>query len=70
MQLHHGFKAGFARVVAALAIVVAGVVFVSPSFDPDTDGDGVPDAHEISIGTDPATPDADIRLTARTTPQR
>ena len=66
MQLHHGFKAGIARLVAALAIVVAGVLFVSPSFDPDSDGDGVADAHEISVGTDPATPDADIKLTSRT----
>ena len=70
MQVHQGFKAGFARAVAALTIVVAGVFFVSPSFDPDTDGDGVADAHEISVGTDPATPNADIRLTARTTSQR
>lgn len=45
------------RLIAAAAIVVTGTLFVSPSLNPDTDHDGVPDAQEISLSTDPASAD-------------
>ncbi len=70
MQNAQGFKVGLVRLIAAAAIVIAGVLFVSPGFDPDTDGDGVADAQEISIGTDPSVRDAELELTARTTQKR
>jgi hypothetical protein len=55
-------RSDLVRLIAALAIVIAGILVVSPSFNPDSDRDGVPDAHEISVGTDPAAPDAGNRL--------
>lgn len=47
------------RVVVASAIVAVGVVVIPPSFDFDSDRDGVPDVTEVyERGTDPAEPDA------------
>ena len=45
------------RLILVSIIVLAGGTLVSPSFNPDTDHDGVHDAREISLGTDPATAD-------------
>ena len=47
-------KLGKGRIFVAAALVVGGLAFVSPSFDADSDRDGVADATEINNGTDPA----------------
>jgi hypothetical protein len=69
-QIAGKLRSDLVRIIAALVIVLAGVLVVSPSFNPDTDNDGVPDAHEISVGTDPAVPDAGDKLANRASPRR
>ena len=52
-------RSGKFRVVVASLVVAAGVLFVAPSFDFDSDDDGVADAAEVyERGSDPAEPDA------------
>jgi hypothetical protein len=51
-------KRGHVRVLIAAAILVAGLATVAPSFDFDSDGDGVADVTEINnLGTDPSKAD-------------
>ena len=69
-QIAGKIRSDLVRIIAALVIVLAGVLVVSPSFNPDSDHDGVPDAQEISVGTDPAVPDAGDRLADRASPRR
>lgn len=48
------------RVAVASFVVAAGVVFVAPTFDFDSDDDGVADVVEVyERGSDPAKADAD-----------
>lgn len=50
---------GKLRLALAALLVLLGTVFIGPSFDFDTDGDGVADSIEIyERGTDPAKADA------------
>ena len=47
------------RLVLAALVVISGLLLVSPSFNFDSDRDGVADATEVyERGTDPAKPDA------------
>lgn len=69
-QIASKLSSDLVRIIAAVVIVLAGFLVVSPSFNPDTDHDGVPDAHEISVGTDPAVPDAGDRLADRASSRR
>lgn len=69
-EIARKIRSDLVRIIAAVLIVLAGVVVVSPSFNPDSDLDGVPDAHEISVGTDPAVPDAGDKLADRSSPRR
>lgn len=64
-QIAKKLSSDLGRIIVAGLIVIAGLLAVSPSFNPDSDRDGVPDAHEINIGTDPAAPDAGDRLADR-----
>jgi hypothetical protein len=50
-------KLGKGRIFVAAALVVGGLAFVSPSFNADSDRDGVADVTEINNGTDPAKAD-------------
>lgn len=46
------------RAVAAAALVVVGSVVVAPSFDFDSDNDGVVDSVEVyEVGSDPSSAD-------------
>lgn len=46
------------RIFIASALVVGGLAFVSPSFNVDSDRDGVADVTEINdLGTDPSKAD-------------
>ena len=69
-QIASKLRSDLVRTIAAVLIVLAGVLVVSPSFNPDTDHDGVPDAQEISVGTDPAVPDAGDKLADRSSSRR
>ena len=69
-QIARKLNSDLARIVVAALIVLAGAMVVSPSFNPDSDRDGVPDAHEISVGTDPAAPDAGDRLAEHASSRR
>lgn len=52
-------SAGRVRLVLAALLVVSGTLFIGPSFDFDTDQDGVADSIEVyERSTDPAKPDA------------
>lgn len=51
-------KRGHVRVLMAAAILVTGLATVTPSFDFDSDGDGVADVTEINnLSTDPSKAD-------------
>lgn len=51
-------KLGKGRIFVAAALVVGGLAFVSPSFNADSDRDGVADVTEINnLGTDPSKAD-------------
>ena len=51
-------RKGNLRVAAAGLVVAAGVFGLTPSFDFDSDRDGVADSSEIyELGTDPSTAD-------------
>jgi hypothetical protein len=51
-------KRGRLRLTIAAALVVAGLISIAPSFDADSDGDGVADVIEINnLGTDPSRAD-------------
>ena len=51
-------KLGKGRIFVAAALVVGGLAIVSPSFNTDSDRDGVPDVTEIhDFGTDPSKAD-------------
>lgn len=62
---HESLKhSGGLRLALAALVVVGGTVFVGPSFDFDTDNDGVADSSEVyEHGTDPAKPDASFNPT-------
>lgn len=51
-------RQGWFRLTIAAALVIGGLVTVTPSFDVDSDGDGAADVTEINdLGTDPSKAD-------------
>ena len=60
-------RPGLLRVAVASFVVAGGVVFLAPTFDFDSDDDGVADVIEVyERGSDPASADVDYNSTVAT----